>query len=216
MKNSSKTKFYILIAFVFVIIFAQIFFHFSGDYSRLHHFLNSMAHSKYLPLIYLGLFVLSSFFPIPFLTFAGAGIFPFWKVLFYSLLGNFILFTIMFYIARWLGRDYFEKYKIKHPKLRKIDFNFEKNSFSNIILLRFFFIIPSEFVNILGGISEMKFRNYFTASVIGILPVLISSILFVEGIQHHNKALFFLALTILFLLIIIPLLFIPKLRKYFK
>lgn len=183
---------------------------------KVYDILKSIGNSNYFPYIYLMLFVVSSFFPIPFLTVAGAMIFPFKEVLIYSILGNIFLFTIMFYIARYLGKDYFEDYKNKHPKLEKIDVTFEKNSFLTIILLRFFFLIPPEFVNILGGVSEMKFKNYFIASFIGTLPLLVATILFVKSREFHSLSLFFFSLTILFLMLIIPLLFIPKLKFYLR
>jgi uncharacterized membrane protein YdjX (TVP38/TMEM64 family) len=146
----------------------------------------------------------------------GARIFPFEKALLYSLLGNIILFIFMFYLARFLGREYFEKYKEKNPRLKKLDINFESNSFFYMILLRVFFIIPIEFTNILGGISEMKFKKFLIASIIGILPSTIASILLVKSRMIHSYPMLIISVIIFALCILIPPIFITGLRKYFR
>jgi uncharacterized membrane protein YdjX (TVP38/TMEM64 family) len=166
--------------------------------------------------VYLFLFVISSFFPIPFLTFFGATVFTFEKAFVYSILGNALSFILLFYVARWLGKDYLNDYVSKKPKLKKLKFDLEKRSFLTIVFLRFFYIIPTEFVCILGGISNMGFWRYALASLIGTIAVTIGSIMLIQSSMMNNPKYIAYSLIIMGALLVIPLLSIPKLRSFFK
>jgi uncharacterized membrane protein YdjX (TVP38/TMEM64 family) len=212
--KKSQIKFCLFVA-VLILIVVQFFFNII-NFNKVSCILDNTENLGYFPFIFVLLFIISSFFPLPFLTLMGARIFPFEKALIYSLLGNIALFIFMFYLARFLGKEYFEKYKEKNPKLKKLDINFESKSFLYIILLRLFFIIPVEFTNIIGGISEIKFKKYLTASIIGILPPTIASILLVKSKMIHSYSMLVIAIIIFALCILIPPIFITGLRKYFR
>lgn len=183
---------------------------------HLAKYLNQLKSSPNLPMIYLSLYFASSFFPLPFLTFLGATIFSFYEVFILSIAGNILSFVIMFYLTRWLGRDYIKFYETKNSKLKAIDFKFSKNAFLHVFLLRLFFIIPPEAVNIFAGLSKIKFRDYLTASVLGTIPVIIFSIFLVKSYQVKEFYLFLISITFITFCLIIPLVFIKGLREYFN
>lgn len=214
MKNKVNLKFYILIALVVIFIIASIIMHVE-DY-QFGDMFKKISTYEHFPAIFITLFIISSFFPLPFLTFLGAAIMPFYQVLFYSIIGNIITFTLMFFLARWLGRDYVEKYEEKNKKIKDLDISLKKNAFRDIILLRFFFIIPPEAVNLLGGLSEMRFRDYFLASLIGTVPLCLASILLIKSRILHSVPLFILSVILLLLMLIIPIIFVARLRNYCK
>ena len=214
-KYRHKLKFQILIGIIifFVILtIVQAIFGIGGISS----FLDSIKDTKLFVASYILLFIVSSFFPIPFLTLFGATIFPFWEGFVYSMIGHVISFTVLFYFARWLGKDYLDYYVSRKPKLKKLKIDLEKRSFFNIILLRFFYLIPPEFVCILGGISNMSFSKYALASFIGMVPVTFGSIMLAKSSIENNLNGIIISSIFLTLLILIPLFFIPKLRSIIK
>lgn len=214
MQGKSILKFKILIVIFGMTLITSVLFKFFGF--SFSGFLSGLVHHKFFPLIYIALFIISSFFPLPFLTFLGAVFFNFWVVLFLSLVGNMFAFSIMFFLAKWLGRDYVEKYQDKNPWAYELDFKFNERPFRNMILLRFFYLIPPEFVNLFGGISRMKFKDYFISSSIGVLPVSLAAIILVKSKLVGSYSLFILGVGLHVVLLLIPLIYISSLRIFIK
>ncbi len=214
--SKSELKFYILIFFVISVIIASIILHAGGYHTHLAKYLNNLRSNPNLPIVYVALYFISSFFPIPFLAFLGGAIFPLPKAFFLSMLGNIIFFIVMFYLTRWLGREYIVNYEKEHPKIRRLDHKFEKNSFLYVFIFRVFFIIPPEVINVLAGLSKMKFRDYLLSSVLGTIPVVLVSVLLVETYIAKQFYLFVVAIVLFILFIVLPFLFVKELRKYLK
>jgi len=214
--NKPRLKFYILIFLIVAIVITSLILHVCGYHIPLVKYLDNLKSSPHLPIIYVLLYFVSSFFPLPFLTFLGATIFSFHEAFVLSLIGNMFSFIIMFYLIRWLGREYIEFHEDKNSKLKALDFKISKNAFLYVFLLRLFFIIPPESINLLAGLSKMKFRDYFTASLLGTIPVIIFSITFIKSYQLRNFNLFIISVAIFALCILIPLIFIKGLKRYFK
>lgn len=210
--NKPKLKFYVLLFLIVAIVITSLILHLNGYQIHLARYLNHLKSSPNLPII----FVLLYLSPLPFMTFLGTTVFPFHTIFVLSLIGNVLSFVIMFYLTRWLGREYIEFYETKNSKIKYIDFKVTKNAFVYIFLLRLFFLIPHEAVNLLAGLSKMKFRDYFIASILGIIPVIIFSIAFIKSYQLRDFNLFIISIVILALCIILPLIFIKGLRKYFN
>jgi uncharacterized membrane protein YdjX (TVP38/TMEM64 family) len=214
--DKPKLKFYVLIFLIITVVIVSLIFHAKGYHIDLAKYLDNLKSNPNLPIIYLLLYFISSFFPLPFLTLFGATIFPFHKVFILSMIGNTLSFVILFYLTRWLGRDYVEIYEDKNLKLKSLDFKVRKNAFLYIFLLRLFFIIPPEAINVFAGLSRMKFKDYLTASVLGTIPVVIFSIALVKSYQMKSFQLLLISVIIFALCMIIPLIFIKGLRRYFR
>ncbi len=214
--NSSKVKFYFLVFLVLIIVLGPILLRLSGCNFYLYKSLKQISHTPLFPLVFISLYLISSFFPIPFLSFLGAAIFPFYKAFLLSMLGNIISSIILFYFTRWLGRDYIQEYKKSHPIVKKLNSKFEENSFLYIFILRIFFIIPVELVIVLAGISNVKFKNYLLASILGTIPVVLLSIFLVKSFIFKQFYLFVISLVIFSLFLILPLIFLKELKSYFK
>jgi uncharacterized membrane protein YdjX (TVP38/TMEM64 family) len=215
-RDLSKLKFNILLAIIFLILITSLILHASGYNFLFYKNLKQMSTSPLFPLIYLLLYFISSFFPIPFLAFMGGAIFPLHEAFLLSMLGNIIFFIVMFYLTRWLGREYVNDYESKHTNIRKLASKFDKNSFLYVFIFRVFFIIPPEAINVLAGLSKMKFRDYIISSILGTIPVVLVSILLVESYRAKQFYLFIIALVLFALFIILPFLLVKELRKYFK
>ncbi len=215
-EDRSKLKFYIFVALIVIIILLSIIFHIKGYHFSLYKSLDKISALKFFPLLYVLLYFVSSFFPLPFLAFFGAVIFPFWESFLLSMLGNIIFFITMFYLTRWLGRDYVQNYEKTHPKIRKFDKNFNEHAFFYIFFLRLSMIFPPEAINIISGLSKVRFREYIISSILGTIPVMIVSIFLIESYKLKDFYMFFITLIIFLLLIILPFLLIKKLRIYLK
>lgn len=214
--NRAKIKFILLIAIIVSAIAFYTYFSFKGyDISdEIKFFVED--NQKVAPLIFISLFVISSFFPLPLLTILGATLFSFGGVFVYSIIGNVINATIIFYLARLLGRDFISYFEAKHKKIKELDMKFKKNAFKDMILLRMFYPIPVEVGNVAGGLSSMKFKDYILGSMIGLIPVLFASILIVKGKLADNNFIITSAIILFVILLIIPIIYLAGIRKYSK
>jgi len=212
-KEKSRVKFYILLGLLIISISASIFFHFYGK--NLELFILNISQSKFFISFYMLLFIISSFISIPFLTFLGARIFSFNSALVFSVIGNMISAVIMFYLVRWLGRDYVKKSEKNHPTIKKLRIEFKNHPFKNIILLRLFFLLPPEVANVLGGLSDMSFEKYFFSSLIGVIPMTLFSVLLIKSYQWGNHLLLTITAFAFLFMLIFPMIYFVQLRKVF-
>lgn len=126
----------------------------------------------------------------------------------------FIGASFAFFISRWLGKKYVEETFIsKNKYLQSFDQKLENHGFYTILISRLIFIIPFEFVNFLSGVSKVKFKQYFFATVIGATPGMILTIYMFKELQSINIIQLIIASVLFLLLTLIPLLF-PKIRKH--
>lgn len=206
-------KFSILILIIGVFIFAYIWSYAKGydSYEEIKAFSQDGAAA---PLIFLLLFVISSFFPLPLLTVVGAMLFGFWEVLVYSVIGSLLNAIIVFSIARGLGRDFVKRFENKYQNVKNLDLQFRKNAFKDIILLRFFSILPPEIVNLSAGLSSMEFKDYFWGSLIGFIPASLAAIFIVKGKLSGDNTLFILSIIFFITILIIPIFYVPAVRKF--
>lgn len=216
----SKLKFLLFISILGILVFASFYLHLSGvDFRHLQR----ISHYQHSFLLYIILYVLLSFFPMPLapMSFLGAAIFPAFNAFIYSYLGSTLFCIVMFSLARFLGRDFIKDYENKYSHLKDFDNHLSKKPIFNLIMLRFFFIFPAEFTNIIAGLSKIDFFDYLFATLLGNFPVILFSTLIVSSRISHNNLLFFVSLIGLLLLLITPIIFVSKLRliinkKYFK
>jgi len=213
--SCAEFKFFILLVFFIVIIITSFYLHSIGF--KLHHF-RDLADTRYGPFIFILLYAATSFIPLPFAptSFVGPILYPLYRAFLYTFLGSLLFSFIMFYIARFLGKDFVDIWLSKHKKLEKFDLSFKKFAVRDIILLRFFFLLPAELVNILAGLSKVSFKNYFFGTFIGNMPVIFFSCALVRGQIKHDTFAVLTSLIGLVVLLIVPLFFIPKLREFFK
>ncbi len=211
--QKSNFKFYLLILIILLSLLASLFFHFYVK--DLNQLILSISDSKFFAFFYISLYIISSFISIPFLTFLGARIFPFNQAIIYSIIGNMLSAIIMFYLVRWLGRDFVRKYEKKHKAIQQLRKSFKKYPFRNIFLLRLFYVLPPEIANVLGGISEMSFEKYFFASLLGVIPMTIFSVLLIKSYLWQDYTSFLISLIAFAMMLLIPLFYFSQLRKIF-
>ena len=120
------------------------------------------------PIIYSFIFIIRPFFLIPSIALFIAGGLAFGPVLgpLYASLGAAIGGTLGFWIARRMGHEYvMSKLKFGTSVIKNQQF-----SFSIVFLLSLLPIMPVTAINYGAGLSNMKFKSYFLAHILGLTP----------------------------------------------
>ncbi|SHN87871.1 TVP38/TMEM64 family protein [Desulfitobacterium chlororespirans] len=113
------------------------------------------------------------FFPIiPFALLAGINIVIYgWSAGFLlSLTGSLLGSSLAFFISRLLGQEWARPHLNKLGKWGKLS---DSKNFSLIILARLIFILPAAAVNYAAGVSPIRFRSFFLATLIGNIPIIL-------------------------------------------
>lgn len=84
--------------------------------------------------------------------------------------------SITFSISRLSGRALFER--IIKGRLKNLDELLEKKGFVTVLFFRVIPLVPYEALNYASGISKIKFRDYFLATFLGLIPGVIISAFF--------------------------------------
>ena len=110
--------------------------------------------------------------PIPseaLLVFSGAIGLKIIDIVIFGGLGTIIGAIIAFYIARIWGKPIITKL-IGSKWVDRVDTWIDKNGTKAILFTRLIPIIPFDLISYMSGITKLKFRNYFFATVIGAFP----------------------------------------------
>jgi uncharacterized membrane protein YdjX (TVP38/TMEM64 family) len=113
----------------------------------------------------------------------------------YSLIGADVGAVVAFGAGRWLGKSFVERIVGErfHEVLRKI----ARNGFQIIFYLRMVPVIPYNALNLLAGASPIKFKDYFWASMIGMIPGTILFAFLGDALWHPMSPRFFLAVLLI-------------------
>ncbi len=139
--------------------------------SEIKYYVNSFGVLS--PIVYVVLLTLLPllFFPDSVLVIAGGMIFGLGKGIILTSIGSFLGATVSFYISRVLGQ------KIVSRFIKGKSVNFEKYSkqsgFFIILMLRLIPLFPFKVVSYSAGLSNITFKEFTIATVIGSLPGII-------------------------------------------
>jgi uncharacterized membrane protein YdjX (TVP38/TMEM64 family) len=179
----------------------------------------SLRESWSLPILLILVYGLGGLIALPAtpLTIVIGAIYGLWAGLLLNTLAANLNATLAFLSARFLGRDFVEK-RLK-GKIKGFDERASKNGFNFIFYLRLVPLFPFLGINLMAGLSGIKFRSYALATLLGMLPgtfvytYFASSLLGgVDGAKEEATLHLALSSGLLILLSILPLL-IKKFRK---
>ncbi len=122
------------------------------------------------PLLFALIYILATVFALPgsVLTIGGGILFGTgWGTLI-NLLSATAGATLAFLLGRYLGRDFVEK-RLK-GKLGKFDAKIGELGFYTVLYLRLIPLFPFNLLNYSLGLTQIKFRDYFWATLIGMAP----------------------------------------------
>jgi uncharacterized membrane protein YdjX (TVP38/TMEM64 family) len=149
------------------------------------------------PIVFMLLYAIGPSFLVPgaVMTIAGGLAFgTLWGSV-YSLLGADVGAIVAFGAGRWLGKSFVERIVGErfHEVLRKI----ARHGFQIIFYLRMVPVIPYNALNLLAGASPIRFRDYFWASMIGMIPGTILFAFLGDALWHPLSFKFFLAVLLI-------------------
>jgi Uncharacterized conserved protein len=138
------------------------------DPAALQTFLANLGWKSYiLDLIIVALQMLFPVVPFPLLAGLNSVLFGWIPGFLLSLSGSLLGCSLGFWLARSLGQEWVQAQITKSYILGKLATISPKKSFYLILLARLTPICPAAAVNYIAGLSPMKFRTFFLASLLG-------------------------------------------------
>ena len=116
--------------------------------------------------------------------------------------------SLTFVISRFFGRGLVEK--ALKGKFGKLDQKLEENGFLTVLFFRVIPLVPYEVLNYACGLSRIKFRDYFLATVLGLIPGVVVASFFggslgeIETIRDVFTPKFMIAIGLMALIIAVP------------
>jgi len=126
----------------------------------------------------------------------------------YLMIGAMIGTSATFIISRYLGRGLIEK--MLRGRFNDLDENLAKNGFITILFFRVIPLAPYEVLNYAGGLSRIKFKDYFFATFLGLIPGVIVSAFFggslgeIKSIRDIFAPKFLIAIGLMIIIIAVP------------
>ncbi|MEO1936153.1 MAG: TVP38/TMEM64 family protein [Myxococcales bacterium] len=114
-------------------------------------------------------------FPASLLTIASGLIFGPWLGILFTIIGENASANFAFRIARWLGRSWIDERE--QSRLKHWDQKISENAITSVLIMRLIYL-PFDAVNYGCGLTSMSQRDYFLGTLLGIMPGLVSFVLF--------------------------------------
>ena len=167
-----------------------------------------LGHGPWAAVIYIATFVVLPifFFPVPVIVLAGGTIFGLFKGTLYTMIGVLINTPIMYFIGRFLLKDFVHNFVDNHmsEKLRKALKSTNQKVLALVLfIIRLSPIFSYNLVNYISGVTEIKFLPYILTTIAGVLPGVIVFINIGENVLNVGSKEFFISLSFLLVLVII-------------
>ncbi|MDZ7721413.1 MAG: TVP38/TMEM64 family protein [candidate division KSB1 bacterium] len=152
--------------------------------------------------------------PVGIMSLAGGLAFGQWWGTLYILIGATLGASLSFVIARFFGRQFIENFSWLHNgKIKQFDDGIEKNGFRMMLFMRLIPLFQYDAVNFGGGLSRIKFRDFFFASFVGMAPGGFINAMLGSSLDNIISVQFFAALGFFVLLMFIPTLYKKIVKK---
>ena len=170
------------------------------------------------PLIYLGLYLISTVFFLPgfpVTVLAGFIFGPLWGVV-YASIASIISVACAFLVARYVARDLVEGWVKENAQFRKIDEQVKEQGWRILMITRLVPIFPFNLQNYAYGLTKIRFSTFVSISAVFMFPGTIALVMlggaFVSGEGNILKTMIYLGIAgvLMFALSLVPNL----LRKY--
>lgn len=167
-----------------------------------------LGHGAWAAVIYIATFVVLPifFFPVPVIVLAGGTIFGLFKGTLYTMIGVLINTPIMYFIGRFLLKDFVHNFVNNHmsEKLRNaLQSTNQKVLALVLFIIRLSPIFSYNLVNYISGVTEINFLPYILTTIAGVLPGVIVFINIGENVLNVGSKEFFISLSFLLVLVII-------------
>jgi len=128
-------------------------------------------------LIIIGIYSVKSFIiiiPVLVLDVVSGMVFGYYLAVPIEIAGTFCLFSISYLIGRFTGMGLNVKKQFKNEKLNVFIEKNRRNEFVLSICLRFVGLIACDTVSMMCGAMKMKYRDYITGGLVGMLPTFLA------------------------------------------
>lgn len=168
------------------------------------------------PAAYMAAFVLlpAFFFPVAVLALAGGLLFGLWRGAVYTFIGAVLNCTLMFWMARHVGRTQIEQLirkRLSVPWQKRLTRLGGKDGFLFLIVLRLIPGVPYNLINYAFGLTGMSYGSYILASSIGIIPGTFAFINIGDKVLDVTSPDFWIAIGLLVALLMVTTLLGKKL-----
>ena len=168
------------------------------------------------PVVYVAMFAVlpAFFFPVAVLALAGGVVFGLWLGALYTFMGAVINCSVMFWMARYIGRQQIESLITKRldakwsARLSKLE---GREGFLLLIVLRLIPAVPYNLINYAFGLTGMGYGTYILASALGIIPGTFAFINIGDKAMDVRSPGFWIAIGLLMLLLAVTTLLGKKL-----
>ena len=141
--------------------------------------------------------------PASLMSIIAGNIFNYYVAVLLSMIGCFGSATIAFFLARFLGRSFVDKYlKGKALKLNK---NIEKYGFKIMAMMRLCFVFPYDPLSYSAGLTKIKYRDFILGTLIGVFPEIIAYSLMGKHLGSPFSLKFIVPVIIIFIVAFISI-----------
>jgi uncharacterized membrane protein YdjX (TVP38/TMEM64 family) len=128
-------------------------------------------------------------------------------------LGSFLGTSATFFISRYFGGEFVDR--MTKGKAVEFQRNLGKNGFLVILPIRLIGFPPWELVNYVSGLSKIAYRDYISATMIGIMPAVIIQVFFSDRLSSFNlkDPTLYMAVGAFVLLAVVPAVIIKNKKK---
>lgn len=199
MKSKFKDKMFwvkLIVGILWAGVLVFIFIH-RKDFT-IDTILNAKPNNLFLAALFMiflfGLKSLTIFIYSGLLYLADGIMFPLWMAVIVSLIGTFVMFTIPYVLGRWLGKDSREHLLEKYPQLQKLDSFQSDNAFLSVLIARIA-RLPADVLSMYFGMIQIRYPMYILASVLSMVPHMITYPLMGSSINDPSSPQFLGALA---------------------
>ncbi|MBI3755620.1 MAG: TVP38/TMEM64 family protein [Deltaproteobacteria bacterium] len=146
------------------------------------------------------------FLPSLWLTIIAGTLFGPWYGTLYVAVGGAGSTVVGFYFTRWLGRIWIEQLLKGRKRLLMVDEKMEKRGFKTIFTMRLFGL-PWDMVSYSAGLSSMRFKDFYFASLIALVPTSFIYTYFGSSILNPLSLGFIISLSVIIILGSLPYVF---------
>ena len=205
MKNKTKFIIFLIIAVISlaVVVFVGILNYNVSSVKSL-----ILSYKSFSILIYIILIAIAAAttLPITATLIAGMLVFSFTESLLYAFLGIYIGAFVMYIISLKTGRGALMEYShLGKGKLKVLNMLIHENSFSLVLFLNFVYFFPSNLAHMIAGATNLDFKRFSFATIIGNFSNTFSVALLIFGLINMNYNYVITAIIFLILITGIPL-----------
>lgn len=185
-----------------VLAFIIIYFGFTNKDVLLHIVESGGTLAYPVSILFVALLVFFPVLPYPALAGILGAVFGLWDGILISLVGISIGTLFMFIMTRFGFQSLAQRTLNKYPKVKEYEALFDSNAFVSILVARLIPIIPSPLINVLCGLSNVKWYTFFFATMLGKLPA-VAIFTLAGNLFSSNKWLSILIYLTYFLIIVV-------------